>query len=242
MILKKIAFLFLGVSLMACSQKKETMINQNPTITAGNIVAELNKQVKHYDKEPAYLISYERIMCYMEILVNDVPVYKEFDEPLSSGAFEISQAVYKSGIQKITYRLYPLGYYKKQNETFPNLTDNTSLLIKIEKYDNTNTKDEGIEIVTQKTPVTIKRDEYGNGTDIFVGTGKTYYEGSFTFEAQVPHELHPPFENAKDLRKEDTIFLQTPLVIKLNKSNSFLKFNATRGSAFIFASYTKANL
>ncbi len=80
--LKQLLFLFLGVSLTACSQKKETMIAQNPNINAENIVEELNKQVKHYDKETYYVFGIGNQMCFVEILINDIPVYKQFNEPV----------------------------------------------------------------------------------------------------------------------------------------------------------------
>jgi hypothetical protein len=68
--LKQLLFLFFGVSLTACSQKKETMINQNPHITSDNIVEELNKQVKHYDKEIMYGFDFESKYCFFEVLVS----------------------------------------------------------------------------------------------------------------------------------------------------------------------------
>lgn len=45
--LRTLLFFCLGVSFTACSQTKETMINQNPSITADNIVDEIAKQVKY---------------------------------------------------------------------------------------------------------------------------------------------------------------------------------------------------
>ncbi len=43
---KYLLFFFLEISLSACSQKKETMINQNSNITTDSIVEEISKQVK----------------------------------------------------------------------------------------------------------------------------------------------------------------------------------------------------
>ncbi len=212
--LKQLLFLFLGVSLTACSQKKETMIAQNPNINAENIVEELNKQVKHYDKETYYVFGIGNQMCFVEILINDIPVYKQFNEPACTTGFDINHVIFKSGTQKLTYKLYPVGKLKNSNTEFNNLTDDTKLELELGSYDNKNENADDVVYKTYQTPVTVRKDEYGNGTDIFIGTGKPYYEGSFTFEAQVPHELHPPFENAKNLRKEDPIFLQTQLLKK----------------------------
>jgi hypothetical protein len=211
---RKLFFLFLGVSLTACSQKKETMINQNPHITSDNIVEELAKQVNHYDKETYYVFRVGNQMCYVEIFINDISVYKQFNEPACSTGFDINHVIYKSGTQKLTYKLYPVGKVKDSDVEFNYLTDGTKLELELGSYDNKNTDAEDVIYKSYKTPVTVTKDEYGNGTDIFIGTGKTYYEGSFTFEVQVPHALHPPFENAKDLRKEDPIFLQAQLLKK----------------------------
>jgi len=213
--MKKIIFsILILTALQSCSQKPETMINQNKNITSDNIVDELGKQVKHYDKEIMYKFKVGNEYCYVEILINDIPVYKEFKEPLSSTAFDINHTIFKSGTQKLTYKIYPVGKIEDSNVAFNTLIDNTNLELTLKSYDNNNANAEDVVYKTYKTPVTVRKDEYGNGTDIFIGTGKPYYEGSFTFEAQVPHELHPPFENAKDLRKEDPIFLQTQLLKK----------------------------
>lgn len=81
--MKKIIFsILILTALQSCSQKKETMIKQNPTITADNIVEEINKQVKHYDKEVMYKFRIESKYAFVEVLINDIPVYKNKpDEP-----------------------------------------------------------------------------------------------------------------------------------------------------------------
>jgi hypothetical protein len=213
--MKKIIFsILILTTLQSCSQKKKTMINQNLNVTADNMVEELNKQVKHYDKEIMYGFDFESKYCFFEVLVNDIPVYKNFTNPLSATAFDINQAVFKNGTQKLTYKMYPVGKTEYSDKPYNTLIDESSLKLVLKSYDNKNENADDVVYKTYQTPVTVKRDEYGNGTDIFIGTGKSYYEGSFTFEAQVPHELHPPFEKAKDLRKEDPIFLQAQLLKK----------------------------
>ncbi len=97
------------------------MINQNPHITADNMVEELSKQVKHYDKEIMYKFKVGNEYCYPEILINDVPVYKEFKEPLSSTTFDINHAVFKSGSHKLTYKIYPVGKIEDSNVAFNTL-------------------------------------------------------------------------------------------------------------------------
>ena len=48
-------------------------------ITANNIVEKIASQVKHYPQEPYYYIYIENSLCIYEILVNDVPVVKNFE-------------------------------------------------------------------------------------------------------------------------------------------------------------------
>ena len=67
-------------SLTACSQEnKPTNTPNNMEITANNIVEKIASQVKHYPQEPYYYIYIENSFCIYEILVNDVPVVKNFE-------------------------------------------------------------------------------------------------------------------------------------------------------------------
>ena len=52
-------------------------------------------------------LSYEQNICYSEILVNDIPVNKNFTELVDGGAVIINNYIFKSGLQKVTFRLYP---------------------------------------------------------------------------------------------------------------------------------------
>ena len=68
---KAILTLFLLLSLQSCLQKKETMITQNPNITADNLVEEITKQVKHYPSEKVYKIRYSNDNCYFEMFIDN---------------------------------------------------------------------------------------------------------------------------------------------------------------------------
>ena len=105
---KYLLFFFLGISLSACSQKKEIM--QNPNITANNIVEEITKRVNHYDYEPLYLINYNINNSYYELLINDIPVSNNFDKGYESlgTADEINPYILKKGDQTITINLYSI--------------------------------------------------------------------------------------------------------------------------------------
>ena len=73
---KAVLILFLLLSLQSCSQK--TMITQNPTITANNLVEEIAKQVSHYNYEPIYQVDFEFGHCYIELYINDILSYKNY--------------------------------------------------------------------------------------------------------------------------------------------------------------------
>ena len=50
---------FVLVAFQSCSSP--TPVNQNPNITADNLVEEIAKQVKHYPSERIYVVEYNSI-------------------------------------------------------------------------------------------------------------------------------------------------------------------------------------
>ncbi|MFK7048336.1 hypothetical protein FLACOL_01260 [Flavobacterium columnare] len=207
----KVLVLIIGFFCGGCSQKKEiTMITQNPHITAKNIIEEINKEVKHYNSETIYKFRYENFDCYFEILVNDIPCYKDFFEPRAGSAFEINQCIFKSGTQKLTFRMYPAD---PDNPTIEKFTEDAYLSFQLKSYDKQDKEAEDIVYQKFKTPVTTSKDQYGNIIEKFIANGKTYYEGSFTFEATVPYQLQG-FDKMQDLRKMDKKVLEQKLLAK----------------------------
>ncbi|MFK7048337.1 hypothetical protein FLACOL_01259 [Flavobacterium columnare] len=207
----KVLVLIIGFFCGGCSQKKEvTMITQNPHITAKNIVEEINKEVKHYNSEKNFMISYENYNCYFEVFVNDIPCYRYFKEPASSSAFDLNQCIFKNGIQKITYKMYPAT---DENAEIKNFIESTYLKLKVESYDKKNKNAEDILYQDYKTPEIEGIDQYGHKNKMFIAKGKTYYEGSFTFEATVPYQLQG-FDKMQDLRKMDKKVLEQKLLAK----------------------------
>ncbi len=187
---RKLFFLFLGVSLTACSQKKETMINQNPTITADNIVYKIVTEIKHYEYEPLYLISFDINNSFFELLVNDIPIYKGFNSksPSLSTAEEINLSILKSGTQKVTIKLYPVDGELVFGQ-------NTGAKIRLGSVD-----------AKIKWTDTGKRDLYVFKTDSI--KDKPYYETTQTFTI---HDL--PYQNigwseSQDLRQMDKVALE----------------------------------
>ena len=53
------------LTFQSCSQP--TPVNQNPNITADNLVEEIAKQVKHYNYEPIYQVDFTLGHCYIEL-------------------------------------------------------------------------------------------------------------------------------------------------------------------------------
>ena len=71
---------FVSVVFQSCSSP--TPVNQNPNITADNLVEEIAKQVKHYPSEPQYVMHYFNGVCNFEIYINDFKVVKSFNNEL----------------------------------------------------------------------------------------------------------------------------------------------------------------
>ena len=202
-----VAFLF---TIQGCTQKNKAMITQNPTITADNIVEGINKQIKHYPEEIIYKFRFESYYCHFEIFINDIPVYKNFAGSMTSSAFDINPYIFKSGTQKLTYKMYPIGKVENEQE-YNEFRDITYLQLTLKSYDLKNENKDDVTYNEYKTPDNIVKDEYGNETKKFIAEGKDYYEGSFMFEAKVPYELDS-FENAQDLRKTNPKTLEAQLI------------------------------
>ncbi|AWG26043.1 hypothetical protein [Flavobacterium kingsejongi] len=210
--MKKISTLTLILSIIACSPKKDEMITQNPNITATNLAEEIVREVKHYPEEIVYKLTYENYYCFFELLVNDVPVFKEFQSPATGSAIEINQAIFKSGTQKITYRMYPVGTIKDQDEVYSTLLDRTYLKFTLKSYDLKKPKESDTQYQEYKTrSMTVKPNEYET-IEKFDGAGQVYYEGNFTIDVKVPYTLEEKFKDAQDLRKMDPKILEAKLL------------------------------
>jgi len=197
------------ISLQSCSQNKENMINQNINITANNIVEEISKQIKYYPVKPNYGIRYGNMECFFEVYVNDLPVFRQYKKSTSS-AFPINASILKKGVQKVTYKIYPLD-----GQNF--LPEETKLMLNLESFDIKANEQKDIVNLVYNAPQIETKVTPDYSTYKFAGTGKTYYEGSFDVNVDIPYEIHPPFENAQDLSKMDKKELETKLVKEYNK-------------------------
>jgi len=212
---KYLLFFFLGISLQSCSQKTETMLNQNQDITADNIVEEISKQIKHYPSEKIYGLGYSNDNCYFEMFIDGVRIYKKSNKVIvGSTAVEINHLLFKSGKHTVSYKMYPMYKSEEYEKTLNTLVDETVLEFNLYSYDKKEKGADDVEYIKYEAPKIEAKVTKDYSTFKFAGTGKTYYEGSFDINVDVPYELHPPFENAQDLRKMDKKDLETKLLAK----------------------------
>ncbi|MFG4000859.1 hypothetical protein ACGI8V_01730 [Flavobacterium aquidurense] len=183
---------------------------QNPEITEKNIVDKLAFNIHHYDYEPMYQLLITSNWCSSEILINDMLVYKNFREPLDGPTVDINNYIFKSGVQTVTVRMYPVGKYKDEN--FDTFIAETGMSIIVNEYDEKTEKDK--EIAIYKSPIKKELNEYNQSQ--FVAVGKIYYEANFTFNATIPYKVDG-FDNAQDLRELNKEALEKKLLIEYNK-------------------------
>lgn len=215
---KILVMLVLSFSLSSCAQtKEEHQKNQEQNqieMTKKEFVEKIASRIKRYDYEPLYYIRINKNYCLVEVLVNDLPVHKDFKLANFATPLQINYSILRSGTQTLTYRLYPVGDLVKQDygygDTVTTLVDNTSLSISIIEVDNRSQKklDDEKVIITH----TVKTDKDG----YFIASGKPYYEFTFEFEAKVPYELEG-WTNGQDLTKVDSTLLKNKVVKFYNK-------------------------
>ncbi|ATA83178.1 hypothetical protein [Capnocytophaga sputigena] len=206
---------FVSVVFHSCSQP--TPVNQNSNITADNLVEEIAKQVKHYPSERIYGLGYSNNNCYFDMFINDIKVHTFPGRGLiGSTAVEVNQLLPHSGKYTISYKMYPLYTLEEEGKTVTlnTLVDSSYVALDVYSY-NLKDKNEGdIFYAKYGTPNIAIKNAQGDTIYKFAGAGKTYYEGSFEVELEVPYQLQPPFATAQDLRKMDQKLLMTKLLAK----------------------------
>lgn len=201
---KNTFYCLLMVCFCGCSQNKKSS-----NLTSKNYIETMMNNTKRYDYEPMYCLSYRQNICYSEILVNDIPVNKNFKEMADGGTISINNYIFKNGVQKVTLRMYSIG--KNQDFEFSTFTDNTSMKIEITESDNRKRDLKGKEITSYKTPVSISKNADGYEKSSFENSGKDYYEASFSFNAVVPYEFKS-LDKALDLSKWKKVVLEEKVV------------------------------
>lgn len=211
----KLKFIVFGIliSLNSCSQKTEIKMTQNPDITANNIVDKIEAEVKTYADYTRYYLDIEQNWCQSEIFVNDIPVYKDYTFGGHTGV-SINHVILKSGLQKVTYKLYPVGEH--EGEKIPNFINETEMKITAEWQDFYKLEKQG-EAGVQSTPMS----KPANSMEVPVSllAGKKYYENSFTFNAVVPYELKG-WSESQDLRKLDQKELEKRVLAEYEKNKN----------------------
>jgi hypothetical protein len=210
--------------LQACSQKKETKMTQNPDITANNIVDKVVNEVKTYADYTRYYLDVKQGWCQSEIFVNDIPVYKDYSNGGHTGV-SINHVILKSGLQKVSYKLYPVGEYEGEN--YPNFIDETEMKVTAEWQDFYKLEKQG-NILVHTTPTNSPTNPMEEPVSLL--SGKKYYENSFTFNAVVPYELKG-WSESQDLRKLDQKDLEKRVLAEYEKNRSIYQSKNLDGIA-----------
>ena len=217
---KYLLYIFLLVCFCACSQKQTNKVSN---LTSKNYIETIHKTIKHYDYEPIYYLKYVQNICYSEILINDIPVHKNYKEIADGETIAINNYIFKSGTQKVTFRLYPA--IKGSDFDYKILREETDMQIDISESDNVDRYKKGKEIASYLTPTVDGVNENGP-IKIFAAAGKNYYEASFTFEAKVPYEFNS-LKKGQDLRKWNQEKLEQKVVDFYKNQLTLLKEKKT---------------
>ncbi|ARS42223.1 hypothetical protein CA265_22210 [Sphingobacteriaceae bacterium GW460-11-11-14-LB5] len=135
--------------------------------------------------EPYYLVDFDMSICNFEILINDMPAFRNTDGGSLNSHVPINQLILASGIQRIAFRILPL-----KGETV--LRKDSYLKIKINLFDaNSGNYDNLVEVFKYETPSfkeiqSIAIEEYGN------------------FKADVPYRLDG-WSNSQNVKEIEEI-------------------------------------
>lgn len=169
-----------------------TAATSSESISYSNYYDQLVKAVQHYPEEPVYMVYVNNEQCYYEILVNDIPIGRYFNQGKRMSPYYINENILQSGKQTLTYRIYP-----ETERGMMTLGDYTSIGIDIGVID----QKKGFKASNMDTVMVHQSLKTADGKH-FVASGKDYYEYTFEFEAKVPyHEIG--LAKSKDLRKMD---------------------------------------
>ena len=181
------------LTFQSCSQP--TPVNQNPNITADNLVEEIAKQVKHYPSEPQYVMHYFNGVCNFEIYINDFKVVKSFNNESFKTSERINPFLLSKNNQ-LKIILYPKDSVNKLNLQ-------AGLDLKVNSYENT----DRFSIEKQQSNLFIyQTPEDENG--FFKYAGKEYFEQTVTFTlSEVPYKIEG-WKDSQDLRNFDKKLLE----------------------------------
>ena len=181
------------LTFQSCSQPAP--VNQNPNITADNLVEEIAKQVKHYPSEPQYVMHYFNGVCNFEIYINDFKVVKSFNNESFKTSERINPFLLSKNNQ-LKIILYPRDSVNKLNLQ-------AGLDLKVNSYENT----DRFSIEKQQSNLFIyQTPEDENG--FFKYAGKEYFEQTVAFTLpEVPYKIEG-WKDSQDLRNFDKKLLE----------------------------------
>ena len=185
------------LTFQSCSQP--TPVNQNPNITADNLVEEIAKQVKHYPSEPQYVMHYFNGVCNFEIYINDFKVVKSFNNESFKTSERINPFLLSKNNQ-LKIILYPRDSVNKLNLQ-------AGLDLKVNSYENT----DRFSIEKQQSNLFIyQTPEDENG--FFKYAGKEYFEQTVAFTLpDVPYKIEG-WKDSQDLRNFDKKLLEQKVI------------------------------
>lgn len=200
----KYTILLILLSVGACKQKQKNMDMITPItesnkekITGENSLQHQLNAIKRYSDEPLYYIYVNHAQCFFQVLINDVPIFRYFEDGQIMSPIILNNYISNSGQQTITYRLYPQTK-RTYGEGFSALTKYTKFDVKLYKRNNADTANS---FENQKLLLTHQAATKTDGKS-FIGDGKDYYEYTFAFDAKVPYQLKG-LEDSEDLTKMD---------------------------------------
>ncbi len=178
----------------------------------------LSKEVSRFEREYHYGAYIYTNNCSFEILINDLPIVKNFN--LSNGTlkgsyYPLNWHISKKGTQNMTIKMYP-SFNQDTNAFNQTLEKNSAIKIRIVKsvLDSYDGLTDEQEVATYTTP-----QNKVNETLISVFAGSVFYEGNFTFISEVPYEIQT-LENSEILFTKDTERfkqLEKQVVVKYNE-------------------------
>lgn len=213
--MKNLFFIILIPMILSCQDKqfKNPPITHSSSvnITEQNLFSSYEKSVKHFPNEPIYYIYVDHEQCFFDILVNDIPAFRYFEDGGIMSSVILNNYISRSGKQKMTYRLYPQTQ-RERGEGFKVLTPYTRFNLTLYSRDNADS------VTSFDNQVQLLEHTYQKKADgkTFIAAGETYYEYTIEFDATVPYRNIHNLENAQDLRKMDKKILEKKTVDAYN--------------------------
>ncbi|GGF16067.1 hypothetical protein GCM10011518_26830 [Flavobacterium limi] len=198
----------------------EFIPNKSKIMKNSQDIYSLNKEINRFEKEYHYGAYVYTNNCSFEILLNDLPVVNHFmpsNGTLKGSYYPLNWNISKNGIQNITIKMYP-GFNQDANTFNKTLENNSAIQIKIVKsfLDSNNALTDEQEVITYTTP-----QKKINETLISVFSGRTSYEDTFTFTAEIPYEI-------QTLENSEIIFTKDVEKLKQLEKEVATKYNEIR--------------